>query len=312
MHFIRTGSVTSVKEYQLSLTSLPGARLYEGMTGCENLYIDASSNRVYVTTLEGDIVLLDGPNSLELREIRRIKAGGYALGIDRSADGNLYAAICEGHSSKEWTKTGGHIARLSDDLDSLEPLSENYPSINGLAFDDKGRGYFATGNFNFMFPKGHIMRFSINPDGSFTGAEALTEKMGLANGLYFSKAQKKLYFTDTLETAGTVDTDSGKTTVIYRKAAFKEAFDDLCVDAAGRLWMSDPIRRTLKVYDPSGDTLIRYKIDGFGQASSCRIRIEQGEEILYITELVAENRDKKNPFNGRGLLRVPLKSFPHS
>ncbi|MDA3901300.1 MAG: hypothetical protein PF637_12375 [Spirochaetes bacterium] len=75
--------------------------------------------------------------------------------------------------------------------------------------------------------------------------------------------------------------------------------------------MTDPINHTLKMYDPSNDTLIRYNISGFGQASSCRIRIEDDDEILYITELVAPNKNRENPYNGRGILRVPIKSFDH-
>ena len=88
-----------------------------------------------------------------------------------------------------------------------------------------------------------------------------------------------------------------------------EAFDDLCTDSRDRLWMTDPNRRTIKRYDPATDTLVRYHLDGFGQASSCRIRVENGEEIMYITELKSPEKEGDNPYNGRGVLRVPLRSL---
>ena len=100
----------------------------------------------------------------------------------------------------------------------------------------------------------------------------------------------------------------GEATLIYRKGAFREAFDDLCVDGQGRLWMTDPTCPTLKVYDPADDSLVRIRITGFGQASSRRIRVEEGREILYVTELFAPERDRHNRYNGRGVLRVALES----
>lgn len=310
LHFVHIKPAKTVSEHQLDMTTMPGARFYDSMSACENVYPEPSTNKVYVTSLDGYIYLLDGERTDALSMIASLNTGGYALGIDRGSDGVLYAAICKYTSAKEWSAKGGGIARIDPGLKSFEMLSDEYPSINGLAFDNEGRGYFATSNFSFISPRGSIMRFSLNADGTLDKPEALTQNMGLANGLFYYPAHKKVYYSDTLESCGIIKSGKNGYGIIYRKAAFKEAFDDLCVDSAGRLWMTDPIRRTLKVYDPDNDRLVRFMITGFGQASSCRIRNENGEEIIYITELAAPKRTKGKPFNGRGLLRVPLKSFP--
>ncbi|MBN2435799.1 MAG: SMP-30/gluconolactonase/LRE family protein [Spirochaetes bacterium] len=308
-HFIRTGKVKTVLEYQVKMEDLKGARFYGDMPACENIYLDENSNRVYVTSLEGYIFLLDGPSGHELSIVKSEHVGGYALGIDRAGDGQLYAAICKETSEKYWKNTGGYIARVSSDLDKVEPLTDEYPAINGLAFDNKGYGYFATSNFSFIFPGGKIMRFLIDNNGVLSEPQPYTEDIGLANGLLFSSSQKRLYYSNTLVNAGFISSQNRDNIIVYQKTKMKEAFDDLCLDSDERIWMTDPINHTLKVYDPESDKLIRYKISGFGQASSCRIRMEEGEEILYITELVAPEKNSEKQYNGRGILRVPVKSF---
>jgi sugar lactone lactonase YvrE len=310
VHFVRTGTVTETREIVLDLSDRSDCRFYDGMVASENCWPDPGSNRLYVTTLNGELCMLDGPSGMELSRVKTLRPGGYVLGIALGADGFLYAAVCPGTTSKEWSGTGGYVARISHGFDAVEPLTGSYPSINGLTFDSQGRGYFATGNFNFVAPRGRIMEFTINPDGTVSEPKPASGPMGLANGLFWDTIGGRLLYTDTLETAGVLDSETGVRRVLYRKTAMKEAFDDLCVDAQGRLWMTDPIRPTLKVYDPEKDLLIRYFIKGFGQASSCRIRVENGKEILYLTELAAPVKERKNRFNGRGVLRVPLECFP--
>lgn len=311
-HFIRTGSVAEEKEIAIHVDDLEAAQFYQGMEACENCYPDPDANRLYVTGLTGHVYLLDGKSGKTLTIRKQIRPGGYALGIDKGPDGKIYIAVAPGRSDREWKKNGGYIARFDTGLGSMEILTDLFPSINGLAFDADGTCYLATSNFNFLFPQGTIERFTVCPDGSIANAESYITSMGMANGLYHDPASGRVLYTDTLETAGFLRESAdggGSLDVLYRKTSMTEAFDDLCTDTRGRVWMTDPNRRTIKQYDPATDTLVRYTIEGFGQASSCRIRLEKGEEILYITELKSPEKNKENPYNGRGVLRVPVRSL---
>jgi sugar lactone lactonase YvrE len=310
VQFVRTGHVSRERDVTVSVDSLAGSRLYDGMSGVENLWLDPDSNRVAACTLSGALHLLDGEKGESLSIVRTLSIDGYFLGIDRGPDGSLYAAVTDARNDGAWIKKGGHVARIADDFSSLVPVTGDFPSINGLAFAGWGDFLFATSNFNFIRPKGSIMAFSINPDGTATKPRAIVYKAGLANGLYYDRRTDRVLYSDTLETVRTLEG-----AVIYRKTSFKEAFDDISVDAQGRIWMTDPARPTIKIYDPKTDTLIRYRIEGFGKASSCRVRTEEGEEFIYISELIApanpgkEKARGKRGYDGRGILRVPLSSF---
>jgi sugar lactone lactonase YvrE len=294
----------------LRLGELPGAGLIGGMEGCENLYLDPRSLRAYVTSLGGRIYLLDGPDGERLRVVRALDTGGYALGIDAGPDGRLYAGICPAASNREWKSPGGAIARLDRELGGFTLLTGPYPCLNGLAFDDQGRCFFASSNFNFLFPDGKLYVLQVGSGGQVAPPRLFADKVGLANGVLWDPASGRLLLSDTLQSIRSFSPRTGESRLEYRKAAFREAFDDFCLDAEGRLWMSDPVAWSLKMYDPARDLLIRFRIEGFGQASSCRVRREEGKQILYVTELRSPVKDRRFPYNGRGVLRVPLESFP--
>lgn len=330
VHFIRTGKVESDATVKIPLDGLAGYSFFECGPGCENLWLDPDSNRVYVTSLNGLVTLLDGASPQELRPVKALKAGGYALGIDRGPDGFIYAAVSPAADMKEWQKKGGYVARIGADLESAVRVTGYWPCINGFAFDGSGAGYLASSNFNFLMPKGVIVRFTLPPAGAADSSpdqsspadsrlaadETVVARMGLANGLVYDRNRNAVLYTDTLETAGLLSpgdpSGDGKdgSKPLYRKAALKEAFDDLCASADGRLWMTDAVRGGLKVWNPDSGALVRYAIAGMGQLSSCRTRLEDGKEILYCTELVSPVRDRKNPYSGRGVFRIPLESFP--
>jgi len=124
-----------------------------------------------------------------------------------------------------------------------------------------------------------------HPDGGVSTPRPFAEEVGLANGLCWDPAGGRLLLSDTLQSVRSFSPRTGEGRMVYRKSGFREAFDDLCADAEGRLGMSDPQGASLQVYDPARDLLGRFDIEGFGQASSCRIRREAGREILYVTEL---------------------------
>ncbi|MDA3901301.1 MAG: hypothetical protein PF637_12380 [Spirochaetes bacterium] len=234
-HFISTGKVKAVQEFQLKMEDLEGARFYEGMPACENIYLDKTSNRVYVTSLEGNIFLLDGPSGLDLSIIKSAQVGGHALGIDQASNGQLYVAISKEQTEKYWIETGGFIARISSDLNRVEAVTPEYPAMNGLAFDDDGYGYFATSNFSFIFPSGRIMYFLIDHNGELLKPQPYTEDIGLANGLIYNSSQKRLYYSNTLENIGFITSQQNgadaSINVVYQKTKMKEAFDDLCLDS---------------------------------------------------------------------------------
>ncbi len=308
MHFLRTDPVASDKEVKVNLADLRDARLIEGMRGAENLYLDPGSSHVYVTTLEGVIYLADADSGAVLGSL---KAGSYALGIDKGPDGFLYVGVCQGNGEADWKKTGGAVCRMDLALKGATPVTGNYPCLNGLAFDQQGSIFFASSNFDFMFPKGSVYCLAVTPDGPAGEAVRCDFPIGLANGMSYDRTGKRILLSDTLEAVWTLAGNDGgfRADPVYRKAALQEAFDDLCVDSRGRLWMADPARGNLKVYDPAADSLVRFTISGFGQASSCRIRVEEGREILYVTELVGPVKEKDAKYNGRGVLRVPILSL---
>ena len=88
-----------------------------------------------------------------------------------------------------------------------------------------------------------------------------------------------------------------------------EGCDDLCTDSGGNIWITDPGQGTVKMFNPGTGRLTRFIIDGIGQASSCRIRVEGGLDVLYITELKSPSASKNESFNGRGVLVVPAQSL---
>lgn len=73
--------------------------------------------------------------------------------------------------------------------------------------------------------------------------------------------------------------------------------------------MTDPGDGFLKMYDVPSKTIVRYKISGIGQTSSCRIRDEHGAEIIYVTELKQTRNAMSKVFDGRGLVIIPLESL---
>ncbi len=55
--------------------------------------------------------------------------------------------------------------------------------------------------------------------------------------------------------------------------------------------------------------LVRYDIEGIGQTSACGIREEDGEEIIYVTEINTKRTPLSDIYDGRGVLIVPMNSL---
>jgi sugar lactone lactonase YvrE len=296
----------SVHETQIrcSLEEIPEGYLVDGMAGVENLYVDPVSNALYATDLHGSLHVVDGASWDALSIVRSVRLGESALGVDRGPDGALYVCVSEVGLGM-WRTIGGSLVRLAPDLESWERLTEPHPAINGLAFDRDGRAFFASSRFSPLNPVGGVYRIRVTEENS-SPPELRVRGQGMTNGLRYSPVDGRIYFTETLVGVFAFAPEGREPTVVYRKARRFEAFDDLCVDGDGRLWMADPGRSTVKLYDPETHRLVRFRIRGIGQTSACAIRRSEGREILYVTELHRSTHPLFGARDGRGVLVVPV------
>ncbi|MBN2040933.1 MAG: SMP-30/gluconolactonase/LRE family protein [Spirochaetes bacterium] len=251
---------------------------------------------------------MNGKSRGTLRVVKSLKLGEFCLGIDRGPDGALYTGVSL-YPTQQWIEQGGSIYRLDMELLHSVRITPEYPALNGLAFDKGGHCYFASSNFSFLNPKGSIYMMMVMSDGKFSKPEVVLNNIGLANGVHYNLKQNRIYLSDTLETVSAFSPGEPRAEIIYRKTKYMESIDDLCTDNKGFLWMSDPFDSTVKHYNPDTRQLVRYDIKGVGQTSSCGIRVENGEEILYITEIKTNRDPMSNVYDGRGILIVPVKSL---
>ena len=150
----------------------------------------------------------------------------------------------------------------------------------------------------------------VAPDGSNSEPELVFQGLGLANGLHYNAHENLMYLSDTLETVTAFTPGEQSLELVYRKTQGMEGFDDICTDRQGNLWMTSPLESTVKYYNPQTKQLVRFDIEGIGQTTACGIREEDGEEVLYVTEL-NEKRELRSmmAYDGRGLLIVPVNSL---
>jgi sugar lactone lactonase YvrE len=292
----------------VKLDSLEGAKFITGMEGCENVLPDAITAGVYVSCLDGYIHFLEPDLTGELAIKKSFKAGEAVMGMAFTYNHGLIAAVCK-NSIEEWSSKGGALYRFSRDLSAMERLSEDFPSMNGICVDHQDNLYFASSNFKIFNPEGMVWRMSSKGDGNFVSPEPYIRNVGLANGLYYDERQAKIFFSNT--TGGIYEFTSMDNNLkeVYLKLKFMEVCDDLCTDISGNVWMTNPGLSTVKMFNPGTNLLAQFNIEGFGQASSCRIRSENGLEMIYITELKQSQSPLSGPFDGRGVLVVPAQSL---
>ena len=300
-----SGSISiSVKTLNVAFEDLQGAVLISGMSGCENLFLDKDSMRTYVTDLSGYLYLVDGETHETMEIETSIKIGNMGFGIDKGPDGYLYFSASENTSDSCVLGNCNYNAAIYKTDMNLElpvtKITEDYRGINGVTFDASGGCYFTSSTFTFTLSdlQGEVYRMQVTADGVISPPEVFLADAGFANGLYFDSNQELIFFSQTTQAVFTFSPSNPSLEEVVSVFA-----DDLCTDKNGRVWMS--CSDSLQMYNPEIGVKTIYFIEGFGSASSCRIREEGGNEFIYITEL---NQPMQPPtsFDGRGIAIIPL------
>jgi sugar lactone lactonase YvrE len=290
-----------------NMFSYSGLVFIKGIQGGENLYLEPNTLRIFVTDLFGSIHLIDGRTRKSLHLVEsKVIAERNALGIGEGPDGFLYVAAAD----DDWQTTGAQILRIDKEFKNINQITTNYIGINGLCFDDKASLFFTSGRLTPLIPKGKIYEIKVSSSGTSTRPTPIFENVQAPNGICYNNLKNVLVFSETFHGISEYSPVTKTVNTIYRNSKLLEFFDDLCIDKEGNYWMTDPGRSFIKCYDPVKKLLTRYKIDGIGQTSSCRIREEFGEEILYVTELKRSNRRflSKN-YDGRGVISIPVREL---
>lgn len=283
----------------LGIIFIDSIPLIDGMNGCENLYLDDESSDIYVTDLNGYLYKISKyENVFAISD--KIKLFDYAMGIDCSDDGYLYVAT----SSDDWHETGGPIVRINKDLSGAEEVSENIKGINGLTINSNII-YYSYGNMNYFSPEGGIGAIKLNNGRS--DLSVINDQLESANGLFYSKDNNLLYFTEVFNGAYSLNPLNNSIDKVFGKSRMIEGFDDMCIDSYGNFWVADQPNGFIKMYNPTTQLVTYFRSDEVGIASSCRIRMEDGKEVIYITEL-KKSKDSET-YDGRGVFYIELETL---
>ncbi|HZK19975.1 MAG TPA: SMP-30/gluconolactonase/LRE family protein [Treponemataceae bacterium] len=287
------------KNVTIDISTLGNVQWLTGITAPENILLSNTSSDFYVTDLHGFIHRVkkdEIENEYVVKDSQKI--GKSALGLAWANDLNteLFVGVC----LENWPKPGGSVFKMSSDLQNIERISNNYSGLNGFATDAHGELYIATSNFNMLYPKGSIINI-----GGKTG-DTLVTKTKAVNGLFYDDKTNSLFYSEVFTGISQFDFASETSHTVLGKSKILEGFDDFCIDSQNNLWIADPPSNLIKMYWPDEKIVYHIKIEGFGVASSCRIRHENGEDYIFITELNKVNYSKTD---GRGVLILPLKEL---
>lgn len=306
-YLFRFSEDVAEKRVMLRQDEITGFFLHSGISGCENLLLDQNSLRFWVTGLDGNLTELNGPDRKSISISRQVKPGNMLTGISMGPDSLLLVAVSD-FGADGWMHEGGRIVAIDTMMGTMETVTGRYPALNGIASDGGDLLYFTSSNFNPFNPAGYIYRTELK-GGVWTGAQPVSPNVGMANGIFFDTDERSIIFSNTVEGVFRLNPDSNEIETIYYKAGFLEITDDLCKDSRGNLWMTDPGNSTLKVLLADESSLVRFAIKGVGQTSSCRIRHENGMEVIYFTELKKKHNIRSDVYNGRGVYSLPLEEL---
>lgn len=292
----------SKEKVELTLDEIDESKFLTGIKGAENICLDKNSLKVFISDISGYITILNGKSFKNLEIQKSEKVGNLVLGLAQDSDSNIYAGICN-YSVNEWKEKGGAVFRFDSNLKGMTKLTTEYPGINGMTIDNNGQLYFASSNFDIFNAKGNIFKIDLNHP---TQVDLFISDTGMANGLYYDSKWDKVLYSDTTSGVYTFNFDTPHLTQIFKPQKLWGLIDDLGTDSKGRVWMSDPGASFVKCFNPRTNNIVYFTIEGLGQASSCRVRKENGRDIIYITELTLKG---KGIYDGRGVIIFPIESL---
>ena len=293
-------STSRVKTHYLSKNDFSNINFIEGMKGCENLHLSKNSLDIFVTDLTGKLYLISGTSHENLNVVKLLRINDYVLGIDEGSDKYLYVLS----SSKEWLKKGGGINKIDVNLGKQEKITFDFAGVNGLAIDNQNNIYFTVGNMNMLKPKGAIYIMKALENNKYDTPIIFIENLKSPNGLFYDKKNNSLIFTEVFSGVKSINLENNKIKSIFGKTRLIEGFDDLCVDSKGNYWVADQPNGFIKMYNSHLNQVKRFLFKEFGVASSCRIRIDDGKEFIYVTE-IKKNKNSKE-YDGRGVIIIPI------
>lgn len=292
-------------ELKIDREELQGLNFYGGVSGCENLLLDENSMRFWVTDLTGNLTAFGTNNGGDMEIKRQIKLGEMCTGITMGPDSLLLVAVSE-VSSDEWMDKGGRIISIDTLFTARNNITSEFPSLNGISMSSEWEILLlTTSNFNPFNPAGSIYMTG-RVEGEWEKPSIAVPDFGLANGIWYDRYLDRFLFSNTVEGVFVLEKSDLEPQPVYYKTSFLEITDDLCGDPDGNIWMTDPGNSTLKVLLAGSDKLVRFSIKGIGQTSSCRIRMEEGNPVIYFTELKQKHNLRSQVFDGRGVFSVPV------
>lgn len=264
--------------------------LIEGMEGVENTYTVPESMDLYASDCSGYLYKVSYDNKFVIDN--KVKVGDFALGITMDK-GILYFAA----SGSDWSNVGGSIYKADYNLKNIEKMTLNYPGINGVTSDDKSNIYFTVGKMN-PFDKNGII-YKLNSTNMQVEPEPLLTGLKCPNGLDYDKKSNSLIFSETFKGINEFDLNSKQKRNVFGKSRVVEGFDDICKDSKGNYWVGDQPNGFIKMYNPKQNRVFYFRSEQFGVSSSCKIRIEDGKDILYVAEIKQSGKSKN--YDGRGV-----------
>ncbi len=298
---------------ELSMEDLDGLTLIRGMAGFD-MHLDPSSMKIYVSSFEDGayVYMIDGKEHQDMHLVRALKiSNGLGLGITMGPDSSLIVG-CSANDWEDWYKNGGALYKVDPSLNKAEQLSAFFPGLNDVSFDGKDHLYFATINRSKIRPSGAVYCLVQDSAGNWTEPELVLENVKGSSALFFDTISEELCIAEKYSGIVSFNTVTKKSTTVVKKSKWLELFCCFCKDSQGNFWMADAGSGFVKMYNPDREKVFRFAIDGIGSISSCKIRKENGEDILYALEISEDPSFKRaigKECDGRGIFIVPVRNL---
>jgi len=299
--FISVSCSSSIKNIKIGQNSKWATPYVAGMDGVENLVFDGDKT-LFATDLHGTIYAIEATNNpYKGKIVAKKKIGKMCLGIAASKNGYLYVAIRD-------KKNKNKIIKITKDFKEQKILTDKIEGLNGFALNSKEELYISSSNFNFLCPKGKILKISINDDKNFASPVTVLDKVGLVNGFTFSKDEKTLYFTETTGSLWKLDLSNKKKKELFKPKGFLQLIDDIEIDNTGIIWLC---YNTIGALVPikKGIPLIAIHPGKLKVPSACKFGKGKGfnKNFLYVSEIGLKGNSLS--FHGRGIWIIPIEQL---